>query len=237
MNQSWSEIVELKNNIQEKIHHSFLNNKLENLHIDPCLVGIIRSLLQDLHVPKEKLNSYVTALTLVKTALDLHELVDKNQLNKTQMIILAGDLYSGYYYELLSKIDEVGLVREIALGIKETNMKKIQILRDYGDENELPFQLLKQSEIAIIEKVGAFLGNENDVKQATNLLYLNRLIREYKQSFSKSTIYQSCFTKENVDDYYEALQQEIKKQVEICSDENIQAVNYQILREKIMEQL
>lgn len=236
LKQSWVAVQTLKDSIQKKVYHSYLNKKLQDLDINPVEVGVFQILLIELGIEEEKIQPYVTALSLVKTALDLHETVDKEQYKKTQMIILAGDLYSGYYYQLLSHIQEVGLVREIALGIKETNMVKIKILKEYENKNKFPFLLFKEIETAIISKICRYVGKLDEVQAAADVLYVNRLIREYKQEFTKATIYQSCFSDEQVLPYYQELKREIEKELVKMNEILGESSPYGVLQLKLKEQ-
>src|SRR5690606_1925508 len=92
----------------------------------------------DSGVPLEKLKNYLVPTILIQLALDCHDEVTllpqstEKGIRTRQLSVLAGDYYSSKYYYLLSKIEDIRIIRSLA--------------RSIGDINELKTSLCSQRE-------------------------------------------------------------------------------------------
>lgn len=84
-------------------------------------------------LPLETIKSYLISTVLVQMGLDCHEEVSltpqitEKGVRTRQLSVLAGDFFSSKYYFLLSKIEDVQLVRLLAKSIRKINEIKTKV--------------------------------------------------------------------------------------------------------------
>ncbi|WP_167578572.1 heptaprenyl diphosphate synthase component 1 [Jeotgalibacillus proteolyticus] len=167
--------------IEKQIHHSYLHNSIGAPDIDANRLSLLLLPFQYREKYSELDRSYVSTAMLIQTALDTHEKVSKDEsgsLRLRQLTVLAGDYYSGLYYQILSQIPDVKLIRRIAHAIQEINEHKINIMSKNLSLLEDLLSSLKKIESAIISQVFIHKGFEDFVPVAEDMLVLNRLIQE-----------------------------------------------------------
>ncbi|WLR43743.1 heptaprenyl diphosphate synthase component 1 [Bacillus carboniphilus] len=132
----------IRQSLKDHLSHSYLLKYIQQPEIDEDKLLLLLAFfegLPDLTV-KQK-HTYVITTLLVQIALDTHEQVtsdkitSQEQLVQRQLTVLAGDFYSGLYYQLLSQIDDISLVRTLARAIKEINEHKMRIYE--GNQGEI----------------------------------------------------------------------------------------------------
>src|SRR5690625_3679392 len=97
--------------VKNKIKYSYIENHIQKPVIDREKVKLLTTLLNYSSLSKQLKKQYILSVMLVQVALDTHEQIPvtsegnwespKEKL-KTQLFVLAGDYYSGMYYELLA---------------------------------------------------------------------------------------------------------------------------------------
>ncbi|WP_144511334.1 heptaprenyl diphosphate synthase component 1 [Bacillus sp. FJAT-22090] len=154
----------------------------------------------------------VIATSLIFSALAAHDLVkEKNATSKEQQLqVLAGDYYSGKYYQLLAKDKKIDLIRQLSECVTSITEHKTR----FYDLNEYTFEQLIQS-IQLIEskpieqfmEYYAFHEYVFIMKEALLLTSLKKEIVAFEQTESTLYIGKSRKLQSNLD----SLQTEIKK--------------------------
>lgn len=178
-------IQEIKNSILQQIGHPYLAKFVKNPVISEDKLMFLSSLVDNTDLTTEKKKQYIITTMLVQTALDTHELVSSSNDNEAdqekksrQLTVLAGDYYSGLYYYLLSKIEDVPMIHTLAGAIKEINEEKMKLYHQDVHSFQQFFETLKHIESLLIQKVALFLNRPviNDIAQ--DWLLVKRLSEE-----------------------------------------------------------
>ncbi|MHA6251095.1 heptaprenyl diphosphate synthase component 1 [Oceanobacillus sp. CAU 1775] len=146
MNNSTSEILHYKNQIKNKINHTFLSKYIQKPVIDEDKIFILTKLIP-LHgsLPEIDRDNHIITTMLVQVALDTHDLVPsennpdetRDHLLKKQLHVLAGDYYSGLYYYLLAQTGDYKFINTLAVAIKQINEYKMKLYyQEYEDIQE-----------------------------------------------------------------------------------------------------
>lgn len=156
------ELKQFKQQIENKMNHKYVDIYVQRPPIDELTLKL---LYYGANNTEKQSRAHIMATLLVQTALSAHELVrnDEDYLNtdeqkkEMQLLVLAGDYYSGLYYLLLSEIKDVQMINCLAKGIKEVNEKKMQLYySEYNHSKEL-IDLLIDIHTVIITRVSNHL--------------------------------------------------------------------------------
>lgn len=190
------EIRHLKTRIEDKIHHSYLEQYIPKPVIDEEKLIILAAIINNATLSKIHKEQYIITTMLVQTALDTHELVpasngtdgsNENVLTK-QLSVLAGDYFSGLYYLLLAEIEDFDLIHILASAIKEINENKMKLY--YNDINSLDhyMQILEKIETLLIIHIADYVKDIPVTQIAGEWIMMNKLSQEKckikKQGFS-----------------------------------------------------
>ena len=106
---------------------------------------------------------------LVQIALDTHEKVSNTNtdmessdlLKSKQLTVLAGDYYSGLYYQVLSEVGNIEMIRSLSSAVKKINDHKI-LLYQYSHTNlSALINSVKAVEASLIYKIAEYLSKTN----------------------------------------------------------------------------
>ncbi|WP_141993570.1 heptaprenyl diphosphate synthase component 1 [Bacillus sp. B4EP4a] len=188
------DIRQLKRLIETKAQHPYLLKYIQKPSLDEDKLILLWGLFNDLDVTSEKRNQYISSTMLVQIALDTHEIVSNSGegiespevLKNRQLQVLAGDYYSGLYYQGLASVGNVDMIRILSSAIKKINDNKI-ILYQQGSINDVPTLLMtiKAIEASLIHKLGDYYSEPAWMELSEDLLLLKRLHAE-KCSYMKS---------------------------------------------------
>src|SRR5690625_2840314 len=128
------EIIYLKNLIENKLQHTFLDKYVQRPIIEDEKLILLNELLQQ-HFPTYKKENYIVTIMLIDLALKVHDSVNDGpelpehmpERVSKQLSVLAGDYYSGLYYLLLSEIDDFKMIHTLADAIKVINEQKMKL--------------------------------------------------------------------------------------------------------------
>lgn len=165
LNNTELNIHDLKMSIENEIRHPYLAKFIPNPVISEDKLMFLSSLLREADLPIEKQRQYVITTMLVQIALDTHELVTHTSVNEDvsvqksrQLTVLAGDYYSGLYYYILSKLEDIPMIHTLASAIKEINELKMKIYnQDFSSISQV-MEGLKQVESLLIQRVAEFVN-------------------------------------------------------------------------------
>jgi heptaprenyl diphosphate synthase len=188
------DIRQLKRLIETKAQHPYLLKYIQKPSLDEEKLILLWGLFNDLDVLSEKRNQYIISTMLVQIALDTHEIVSNSGegtelpevLKNRQLQVLAGDYYSGLYYQVLASVGNVDMIRILSSAIKKINDNKI-ILYQQGSINDVPTLLMtiKAIEASLIHKLADYYNEPAWIEVAEDLLLLKRLHAE-KSSYMES---------------------------------------------------
>ncbi|WP_167751335.1 heptaprenyl diphosphate synthase component 1 [Lentibacillus salicampi] len=178
------EVNKLKALINEKMHHSYIEQYVQTPHLNEDKLYMLALILNNTGLPEYKKNQYIVTAMLVQMALDTHDLVSNtdrdvltdNDEKSKQLAVLAGDYYSGLYYFLLSEIEEVKMIQVLATAITDINEYKMQLY--YKDIHSLEtfFHVFKKIETLLITRIAAFAGETDISEVAAEWLLAKRLL-------------------------------------------------------------
>jgi len=194
-----STVIELKESIKSKAYHPYLQKILDEPKIDEDKLMLLAGLFCELEKSSDEIHTDMLSTMMVQVALDTHELVtvssqgieSGDELKNRQLNVLAGDYYSGLYYQLLATSGNVILIRILSSGIKEINEHKISLYQKaFTDEGNL-LSSIKIIESALIQKLADYFKKPEWMELAGAVLLLNRLHLEKKlyHSGGQSLVY------------------------------------------------
>jgi heptaprenyl diphosphate synthase len=185
-------IAMLKEQIERFLHHPYLLQHISARPIDEDRILLSLSILEDARLSSEEMDGYIVPMMLVQIALDTHDEVTNSlshqqddELKTRQLMVLAGDLYSGLYYDYLAKLNQIPAIRLFAEAIKEINEHKIRLYQKDIGRIESLFHSIAVIESSLIYKIGEYVSSPSWSKFAYYYLLLKRLNRE-KEHFMKS---------------------------------------------------
>ncbi|MCM3673954.1 MULTISPECIES: heptaprenyl diphosphate synthase component 1 [Peribacillus] len=188
------DIRQLKRLIETKAQHPYLLKYIQKPSLDEDKLILLWGLFNDLDVTSEKRNQYIISTMLVQVALDTHEIVSNSGegielpevLKNRQLQVLAGDYYSGLYYQVLASVGNVDMIRILSSAIKKINDNKI-ILYQQGSIKDVPTLLMtiKAIEASLLHKLADYYNEPAWIEISEDLLLLKRLHAE-KSSYMKS---------------------------------------------------
>lgn len=147
-------VSEVKKNVSSYLKHEFLSKNLKFAPMREKQVDCLVEILKNVGLSNSDVVAFATSTVLVQVALDTHDFVSANNsgdaLLDRQLKILGGDLASGYYYKILSDINNASLAVKLAEGIKEINILKLKKLSaDAVDLTSINYEL----DIILISKI------------------------------------------------------------------------------------
>ncbi|PLR99942.1 heptaprenyl diphosphate synthase component 1 [Bacillus sp. T33-2] len=185
-------LSDIKGRLHKKISHPYLAENVSVPDIDEDKLLLLVSMLGQMDLDAARIENYTITTMLIQVALDTHEIV-RNSLpeedplsNKDrQLMVLAGDYYSGLYYRQLAKSGDIGVIKTLAEGIKEINENKITVYQQDADGIDKLMKSIKKIESALFEKLSDYFHSSEWKVVAPNLLFIKRLINE-KNAFVQS---------------------------------------------------
>lgn len=133
---------------------------------------------------KERKTYIITAM-LVQIALDTHELVRENSPEEAageklvnQLHVLAGDYYSGLYYYLLSEIEDLPFIHELASAIKAINESKMQIYYEEYESFKSYMDLKIHVDSLLLETVARYFNRGSYLDAIRQSTYIRLLLEE-----------------------------------------------------------
>ena len=187
----YDEIAQIKENLLQKIKHPYLLKFVNVPDINDEKLVLLYSIFKESNFSYKKLSNYVITTMLVQLALDTHETVSLSHstdndetLKSRQLKVLAGDYYSGLYYHLLAKLDDISMIRVLAGAIKSINEHKISVYQKDISSIDQFMQSIRVIESLLIQKVADYVHLPYMKNLASDLCFLSRLMNE-RENFLK----------------------------------------------------
>ncbi|MET1030356.1 heptaprenyl diphosphate synthase component 1 [Domibacillus tundrae] len=173
--------------IDRACRQPFLNKIIGVPSINPLRAAALMLAFTDEDRKNANVQKQITAAVLIQLALDTHDMipsVTEEMTQKNQLIVLAGDYFSGMYYRTLAEAGCIHWVGILAGAVKKVNEAKTSLHRHKLESEEAIFRAVQTIEGDIIGSV--YAKNEADEAvghAARQLLAADRLFREKEQPF------------------------------------------------------
>lgn len=181
-----NDLRQLKQTIEKKAQHPYLLEYIQKPIVDENKLTLLWGLFNDLDVLSEERDQYIKSTMLVQIALDTHEIVSNSfegpempeVLKNRQLQVLAGDYYSGLYYQGLTSIGNIEMIRVLSNAIKNINDNKIILYQKSVSDMPTLLITLKAIEASLVYKMAEYYKRPDWMEIAEDLLLLNRLEAE-----------------------------------------------------------
>ncbi|MGE7660881.1 heptaprenyl diphosphate synthase component 1 [Peribacillus sp. NPDC097197] len=181
-----NDLRQLKQTIETKAQHPYLLKYIQKPLVDENKLILLWGLFNDLDVLNEERNQYIESTMLVQIALDTHEIVSNSfdgpetpqVLKNRQLQVLAGDYYSGLYYQGLASIGNIEMIRVLSSAIKKINDNKIILYQKCISDLPTLLNTLKAIESSLVYKMAEYYKRPDWMEISEDLLLLNRLQTE-----------------------------------------------------------
>ncbi len=185
------ELQQLKLQIEETVHHSFLLKHIEKPEIDEYKLYFLHYILDKTKIAPNVRDQLIITTMLVQIALDIHENIpddtgtDRLSIEMdSQLSILAGDYFSGLYYSILADINEREYITVLATAIKQINELKMKLYFMDSDSIEDYFEIRKQIQSLLIK----YIAEHNQVNQEIHVIEEILLTKELINNASTYSI-------------------------------------------------
>ena len=190
-------IRELKQVIETKAYHPYLQKYIEKPVVDEDKLLLLWGLFNELDISNDERNHYILSTMLVQIALDTHEKVSNTNvtlessdlLKSRQLTVLAGDFYSGLYYQVLSEVGNTKMIRALSNAVKTINDHKIRLYQYALTSLPSFIESVKAVESSLIQKIAEFYQQTTWMKNAENILLLKASVYGKRAIHDNGTIY------------------------------------------------
>ncbi|WP_335869722.1 heptaprenyl diphosphate synthase component 1 [Bacillus sp. 2205SS5-2] len=171
----------IKDYIGKQLIHPFLKKYLGTYTIDEEKLKLLMVPFEG-EIGEEEMK-FISTTMLVEIALTTHDSVsveeEKTQINR-QLTVLAGDYFSGLYYQILANMNNIELIKALASGIKIVNENKILLYQSELLSIEDTYNSLKLVEAGLIQSFYSFFKADDLIGNVSDYLLGKRLEKEKK---------------------------------------------------------
>lgn len=170
----------IKKKVEENVFDSYLLKYIERPIIDEDKLLILVSMLDQLNLADHVIENKVLSTMLIQIALDTHEYITISSRDEKsrQLIVLAGDYYSGLYYKFLANSEDILMIKVLSEGVKEVNEQKISVYHcEFKDMDKLMNSIML-IESSLLVKFGEHFKVGFWADFIKNLLFFKRLLHE-----------------------------------------------------------
>ena len=136
-----NDINDLRQLIEMRAYQPYIQKHIEKPWIDEDKLLLLWGLFNELEISTDERNHYILSTMLVQIALDTHEKVsninidmeNSDLVKNRQLTVLAGDYYSGLYYQVLAEIGNIQMIRALSSAVKKINDHKILLYQHMLD--------------------------------------------------------------------------------------------------------
>ncbi|MBS4199508.1 heptaprenyl diphosphate synthase component 1 [Bacillus sp. FJAT-49732] len=177
------QVDSIKRKLQQTCSHHFLYKHIEPPELDVDQIHLMAYSLRDSSLSAEECEIYIIATMLANLALETHENVSNPNISMKarQLTVLAGDYYSGMYYNLLSELQNIELIKALASAIKTINEHKINIIHFTSENLNSYLNSVKKVESGLLEQFCVhFQTPSKYINFFTEFLFFKRVAKELK---------------------------------------------------------
>ncbi|WP_343804282.1 heptaprenyl diphosphate synthase component 1 [Bacillus carboniphilus] len=169
---------------KDKTNHPYVQSVIYHPTLQEEKVYILTACMHAKGLNEYEIKNKLLATMLIQSALDVHDLVENDEVHQPliakQMAVLAGDYYSGLYYKVLADENDISFIQLLAKGTQEVNENKIRFTqKDYSNEDGF-LKILENIEASIAKSVCHFVNAPQWVSLVSYFFLLLRLISEKK---------------------------------------------------------
>lgn len=187
-----NDINELRQVIETKAFHPFLQKYIEKPLVDEDKLLLLWGLFNEVEISTDERNHYMLSTMLVQMALDTHEQVSTTKveiecsgvLKSQQLTVLAGDYYSGLYYQVLAEVGNIDMICALSSAVKKMNDHKILLYQCSLTNLTAFINSVKAVEASLLHKLAEYYQKPVWMNASENILLLKRLYHEKKQYMS-----------------------------------------------------
>ncbi|WP_280768231.1 heptaprenyl diphosphate synthase component 1 [Salipaludibacillus daqingensis] len=178
------ELSEVFESFYRSVKHPYLNKFLEDPVIDKDQATVLFFMLKEKEFSKDYTHDCILTALLVQAALDTHERVNTHEIGsdnskiKRQLTVLAGDYYSSLYYYVLSKLEDVSLIRVMARSIQEINESKMNIYKQQRKRIQPTLTDLKTIHASLLRNISHKVGLSEWSEVMEEFFLLKSLLKE-----------------------------------------------------------
>lgn len=222
----------IKNQVYEKLKNNYLLKYTNIPTIDDDKVLLLYMMYKEKRIAKISFEDYIITIMLVQIALDTHEQISIHELKddfsrkNRELTVLAGDYYSSLYYQILSELQDILMVRTLAQGIQEINENKMQFYSTDSQQIENAIENIRRIEATLLLKTADYLHLPLWKGIAEEFLFIKRLLSERNQ-FKSGTV-TPLFLKLSKSVHIEMGKTNYKKQVLLIVDDYIRRAHVKI---------
>lgn len=222
----------IKEQVEKRVFDSYLLEFIETPKIDEEKLLVLVSLLESLELSFNQIQNYTLSTMLIQIALDTHDYISSETIDekKRQLTVLAGDYFSGLYYQILAEAEDINMIKALSAGVKEVNEHKILVYQTDLDGIESLMSGIRKIESSLLSKVADYFKVEFWDEFLGDFLLFKRLLIERNEYFQSgcSILFQSLkklvFTGAKLEDLTEEQQQRL---IQTC-DEYIERLKHAV---------
>lgn len=125
------------------------------------LMKMVCLIMQSYSVPREKIHRYCVAISFLQMGVDTHERVSVGEemtshgKRSRQLLVLAGDYYSGLFYRLLAEEGDMVAIRQLSEAVCDINEAKMELYGLHRKKSTLrsPTALLRRIRGSLVRTV------------------------------------------------------------------------------------
>lgn len=248
------QIEQLKTYIENRTKHLYIEKYIDQPEIDVVKLALLMNIYKHSSLTKDRQRKYLVSTMLVQMAADIHELVPVTNEHKTydsekekQLLVLAGDYYSGLHYLDLAHTGDFKMLQTIARTVREINELKMGLYynRDVSFGEIVNYQ--KQIHSLITVRILELFTNFSVQSFVTDFIIAYKLIVD-KESITQSNkthlftkIFNKYSKKSLIFEIDKAIHQHIERLEKHLSDSStaasLQALKFdQLFNEYIVKQ-
>ncbi|KMY54619.1 hypothetical protein AC623_12360 [Bacillus sp. FJAT-27231] len=185
MNEWLERKIMIKQEVQRRLSYPYLKKFIEKPEVDELrLLTLMLPFTMD-QLSSDETVKYITTASLIQIALDTHEKVitssDEIAIDQ-QLTVLAGDYFSGLYYQILAELKDIRMIRALSDAVKSINENKIILYQQEHTSMESLMESVCKIETEIVERFYTVFRVQSFFPLVSRLLFAKRLLRE-KQRF------------------------------------------------------
>jgi len=172
--------------IEQKMRHTYIEKHIEKPYIDKIKLALLAKLFNYAPISDDIQKDYIVSTMLIQMASDTHELVQTTPgiEKEKQLLVLAGDYYSGLHYLFLAKTGDFSLIRLLATTVKKINELKMELYYEEHIDFVQLIALQKQIHSMITTNVMKLYTNFSIEPFIEDIILTSQLISE-KQLLTK----------------------------------------------------
>lgn len=176
----------IKHYVEEKLSYSYLQKYIDSPQIDEDRISflVLPFTKGEQVLKEEEIIRLISTVMLIQIGLDTHEKVTNSpseSLKERQLTVLAGVYFSGQYYKILSELENVSLINQLAQAIKIVNESKISLYKQEYFSVQQILESVKTIESAIINSFFEHYDTSQWKELVCEAMFLRRMVYEEKK--------------------------------------------------------